>query len=59
MAVYYRRSIVGRIIAVLVGIVVLAFAAHLVNEWLVPFLPLLGGVIMAVGFGWFAFRRRR
>lgn len=58
MAVYYRRSIVGRILLVLCAIPVIAFLANKTYEWILPYLPLVGGAILFIVFGWVAFRRR-
>lgn len=58
MAVYYRRSIVGRILLILITIPVVAFLANKVYVWLVPFLPLVGAGILLIVFWWVGFRRR-
>ena len=58
MRIYYRRPWMGRILAVLIAIPIVAYLARLTYEWLLPFLPLVGGAILAVVFYWVGFRRR-
>ncbi|RAY13738.1 hypothetical protein DPM19_18950 [Actinomadura craniellae] len=58
MPVYYRRSILGRVLAVLVAIPVIAYLAKLTYEWITPFLPLVGGAILIIVFYWLTLRRR-
>jgi uncharacterized protein YacL len=58
MRVYHRRSILGRVLAVLIAIPVVAYLARLTYEWLVPILPLVGGAILLIVFVWVGFRRR-
>lgn len=56
---YYRRSIWGRIFAVLIAVPAVAFLAHLTYRWLLPFVPLaLSGALLIV-LCWAGFRRRR
>ncbi|TDB83642.1 hypothetical protein E1264_27560 [Actinomadura sp. KC216] len=59
MAVYYRRSIWTRILAVLITIPVIAYLANLTYRWLVPFLPLVGAAILLIIFVGLFLRRRR
>lgn len=59
MAVYYRRSIWVRILAVLIAIPVIAYLANLTYRWLVPLLPLVGGAILTIVFVGLFLRRRR
>lgn len=50
MAVYYRRSIWTKILAILVAIPIVAFLANLTYRWLIPLLPLVGGAILIIVF---------
>lgn len=59
MAVYYRRSIWVRILAVLIAIPVVAFLANLTYRWLVPLLPFVGSAILIIVFVGLFLRRRR
>jgi hypothetical protein len=56
--VYYRRSIWGRVLAVLIAIPVVCYLAYRVYQWLLPLLPLAGAGILLIVFVWFGFRRR-
>jgi hypothetical protein len=58
MAIYYRPSILRKIIAFLIAIPVIAFLAHLVYQWLIPWLPIAGALLLLVFFSWFALKRR-
>lgn len=59
MAVYYRRSIWTKILAILVAIPIVAYLANLTYRWLVPLLPLVGGAILIIVFVGLFIRRRR
>ncbi|MCP2341623.1 hypothetical protein [Actinomadura rupiterrae] len=59
MAVYYRRSIWTKILAILVAIPIVAFLANLTYRWLIPLLPLVGGAILIIVFVGLFLRRRR
>ncbi|MFI6496182.1 hypothetical protein [Nonomuraea typhae] len=59
MRVYYKRSIWGRILLILLAIPVVAFLAHLTYRWITPFLPFVGGAILMIVFVGLFIRRRR
>ncbi|WUH96802.1 hypothetical protein OHR68_24940 [Spirillospora sp. NBC_00431] len=58
MRIYYRRPWLGRILAFLIAIPIVAYLGRLLSEWLIPILPLVGGVILLIVFWWVGFRRR-
>lgn len=57
--VVYRRGILRWVVAALVAIPVIALISRTVYVWLVPVIPLVGGALLFVLFGWIGFRRRR
>ncbi|POM23638.1 hypothetical protein BTM25_47970 [Actinomadura rubteroloni] len=58
MRMYYRRPWMGRILAFLIAIPVLAYVGRLVSDWLIPILPLIGAAILVIVFWAVGFRRR-
>lgn len=59
MARYYvRRSPLRWVAGLLVAVIGVAFAAHYVAAWLVPFIPLAGAGLLTIALVRVGFRRR-